>query len=142
MLSTRIHQSHGVIRTYPDLIRFKVSRFFGHLPRALIDLNNSMSASACPRQPRSTCLRQISEHWLRASRTSAVFRRKSLAVSPRLLWKCLISPTVAPFPVLATSHPACGFPVLGAPICFVPRFMWPIAKERPSHRLIGTACSR
>ena len=60
------------------------------------------------------------------SRTGAVFRRSSLAVSPRFLWECLISQTVNPSPAPATSHPACRFPALGAPVCFVPRVMWPI----------------
>jgi hypothetical protein len=51
------------------------------------------------------------------SRTGAVFRRSGLAVSPRFLWECLSSPTVNPFPAPATSHPACRFPALGAPVC-------------------------
>ena len=60
------------------------------------------------------------------SRTGAVFRRSSLAIAPRFLWECLSSQTVNPFPAPATSHPACGFPALGAPVCLVPRFMGPI----------------
>src|SRR5215475_15610564 len=32
----------------------------------------------------------------------------------------------ATFPVPATSHAACGFPALRAPICFIPRLMGPI----------------
>jgi hypothetical protein len=63
------------------------------------------------------------------SRAGAIFRRSSLAVSPRFLWECLISQTVNPFPAPATSHPACGFPALGAPVCFVTRVMWPIVLE-------------
>src|ERR1035438_4293788 len=50
------------------------------------------------------------------SRTGAVFRRFCLAVAPRFLWECLNSQTVNPFPAPATSHPACGFPALGAPV--------------------------
>jgi hypothetical protein len=57
------------------------------------------------------------------SRTGAVFRRSGLSVSPRFLWECLSSQTVNPFPAPATSHPACGFPALGAPVCFMPRVM-------------------
>jgi hypothetical protein len=57
------------------------------------------------------------------SRTGAVFRRSGLSVAPRFLWECLNSQTVNPFPAPATSHPACGFPALGAPVCFVPRVM-------------------
>jgi hypothetical protein len=34
------------IWTYPYLTRFPDSRFFGHLPRTLIDLDGSMSALA------------------------------------------------------------------------------------------------
>ena len=71
------------------------------------------------------------------SRTGAVFRRPSLSVSPRFLWECLNSPTVNPFPVPATSHPACGFPALGAPVCFVPRVMWPIVRAWLSPLTIG-----
>jgi len=48
------------------------------------------------------------------SRTGAVFRRSGLSVAPRFLWECLNSQTVNPFPAPATSHPACGFPALGA----------------------------
>jgi hypothetical protein len=75
------------------------------------------------------------------SRTGAVFRRSSLAVSPRFLWECLNSQTVNPFPAPATSHPACGFPALGAPVCLVPRVMWPIVLERLSHLTIERAGS-
>jgi hypothetical protein len=32
----------------------------------------------------------------------------------------------ATFPAPATSHAACGFPALRAPICFTPRLMGPI----------------
>jgi hypothetical protein len=49
-----------------------------------------------------------------------------LAVTPRFHWECLSSQTVNPFPAPATLHPACGFPALDAPVCFVPRFMGPI----------------
>src|SRR5450759_3366104 len=76
------------------------------------------------------------------SRTGAVFRRFSLAVSPRFLWECLISRTVNPFPAPATSHPACGFPALGAPVCFVPRFIGPILLGQLSRLTIGEAGSR
>jgi transposase len=75
------------------------------------------------------------------SRTGAVFRRSSLAVAPRFLWECLNSPTVNPFPVPATSHPACRFPALGAPVCLVPRVMWPIVLGRLSHLTIDRAGS-
>ena len=46
------------------------------------------------------------------SRAGAVLRRRGLSVSPRFLWECLTSRTVSPFPAPATSHAACGFPVL------------------------------
>jgi hypothetical protein len=75
------------------------------------------------------------------SRTGAVFLRSSLAVSPRFLWECLSSQTVYPFPAPATSHPACGFPALGAPVCFMQRFMGPIVLERLSHLTIDRAGS-
>jgi hypothetical protein len=52
------------------------------------------------------------------SRAGVVFRRSGLAIAPRFLWECLSSQTVNPFPAPATSHPACGFPALGAPVCF------------------------
>ena len=71
------------------------------------------------------------------SRTGAVSRRSSLAVSPRFLWECLNSPTVNPSPVPATSHPACRFPALGAPVCFVPRVMGPIVRAWLSPLTIG-----
>ena len=41
-----------------------------------------------------------------------MLRRRGLSVSPRFLWECLTSRTVSPFPAPATSHAACGFPVL------------------------------
>ena len=66
------------------------------------------------------------------SRTGAVLRRSDLSVAPRFLWECLTSPTVSPFPAPATSHPACEFPALGAPVCFAARFMRPIVQERLS----------
>src|ERR1039457_112828 len=84
--------------------------------------------------------REIAKCWV-GSRTGAVFRRSSLAVSPRFLWECLNSQTVNPFPAPATSHPACGFPALGAPVCLVPRVMWPIVLERLSHLTIERAGS-
>ena len=75
------------------------------------------------------------------SRTGAVFRRSDLAVSPRFLWECLNSQTMNPFPAPATSHPACGFPALGAPVCLVSRVMWPIVLGRLSHLTIEQAGS-
>src|ERR1035437_1799530 len=51
------------------------------------------------------------------------------------------SRTVNPFPAPATSHPACGFPALGAPVCFVSRVMWPIVLGRLSHLTIDGAGS-
>jgi hypothetical protein len=39
------------IWTYPYLTRFPDSRFYGQLPRTLIDWNGSMSALACCHQP-------------------------------------------------------------------------------------------
>ena len=76
------------------------------------------------------------------SRTDAVFRRPGLAVAPRFLWECLSSQTVNPFPVPATSHPACGFPALGAPVCYVSRFLGPILPGRLWLLTIGEAGSR
>jgi hypothetical protein len=82
------------------------------------------------------------ERWPVGSRTGAVFRRSGLAVAPRFLWECLNSQTVNPFPAPATSHPACRFPALGAPVCLVPRVMGPIVLERLSHLTIDGAGSR
>jgi hypothetical protein len=76
------------------------------------------------------------------SRTGAVFRRLSLAVAPRFLWECLNSQTVNPFPAPATSHPACGFPALGAPVCLVSRVMGPMVLGRLSQLTIDGAGSR
>jgi hypothetical protein len=84
---------------------------------------------------------EISVAKLVGSRTGAVFRRSGLAVAPRFLWECLSSQTVNPFPAPATSHPACGFPALGAPVCFVSRVMRPIVLGRLSHLTIERAGS-
>src|ERR1700720_3883989 len=73
------------------------------------------------------------------SRTGAVFRRSGLAVARRFLWECLNSQTVNPFPAPATSHPACGFPALGAPVCLVSRVMGPIVLGRLSQLTIDGA---
>jgi hypothetical protein len=89
---------------------------------------NSLSAKSCWRKPRIS-RKLIGGALAVGSRAGAMFRRSSLAVSPRFLWECLISQTVNPFPAPATSHPACGFPALGAPVCFVTRVMWPIVLE-------------
>src|SRR5664279_5151957 len=83
----------------------------------------------------------IRRRWPVGSRTGAVFRRSSLAVAPRFLWECLSSQTVNPFPAPATSHPACRFPALGAPVCLVPRVMWLIVLERLSRLTIDGAGS-
>ena len=45
--------------------------------------------------------------------------------SCRLL-QCLTIRTVSRFPATASSNPACGFPALGFPACFLSRFMGPI----------------
>src|SRR5664280_2076802 len=79
--------------------------------------------------------------WPVGTRTGAVFRRSNLAVAPRFLWECLSSQTVNPFPAPATSHPACRFPALGAPVCLVPRVMWLIVLERLSRLTIDGAGS-
>jgi hypothetical protein len=71
------------------------------------------------------------------SRAGAVFRGSSLAVAPRFLWECLNSSAVNPSPAPATSHPACRFPALGAPVCFISRVMWPIVLGRLSRLTIG-----
>ena len=68
-------------------------------------------------------------------------QNQSLAVAPRFLRECLISPTVNPFPAPATSHPACRFSALGAPVCFVSRVMWLIVLGRLSQGSIGEACN-
>jgi hypothetical protein len=75
------------------------------------------------------------------ARTGAAFRRSGLSVALRFLWECLNSRTVNPFPALATSHPACGFPALGAPVCLMPRVMWPIVLGRLLHLTIDGAGS-
>jgi len=74
------------------------------------------------------------------SRTGAVFRRSGLAVAPRFLWECLSSQTVNPPRAPATSHPACGFPALGAPVCLA-RVMWSIVLGRLSRLTICEAGS-
>src|ERR1700726_4886843 len=51
------------------------------------------------------------------------------------------SQTVNPFPAPATSHPSCGFPALGTPVCLVSRVMWPIVLGRLSHLTIDGAGS-
>src|SRR6266571_7390242 len=61
------------------------------------------------------------------SRTGAVLRRFSLSVAPRFLWECLTSRTVSPFPIPAASNPPCGFPAVGFPARFLPRFMGLVA---------------
>src|SRR5271166_2086613 len=53
----------------------------------------------------------------------------------------LSSQTVNPFPAPATSHPACRFPALGAPVCLVPRVMWLIVLGRLSRLTIDGAGS-
>jgi hypothetical protein len=58
------------------------------------------------------------------SRTGAVLRRLGLSVAPRFLWECLTSRIVSQFPVPASSNPACRFPALGFPVCFLSRVMW------------------
>jgi len=90
----------------------------------------------------SECLIRITGHWPVGSRTGAVFRRSGLSVCSPFPWECLTSRTVNPFPAPATSHPACGFPALGAPVCLVPRVMWPIVPERLSRLTIDVAGSR
>src|SRR5208283_3301141 len=101
---------------------------------------NLFSSSDIPRKP-YTAGADIREHWPVGSRTGAVFRRSSLAVAPRFLWECLNSQTVNPFPAPATSHPACRFPALGAPVCLVPRVMWLIVLGRLSRLTIDGAGS-
>jgi hypothetical protein len=53
LISHACPDATAFIRTYPDSARFPDSRFYGHMPRALIDSNGSMSALACCRQLRS-----------------------------------------------------------------------------------------
>ena len=43
----------------------------------------------------------------------------------------------ATFPAPSTSHAACGFPALRAPICFMPRLMGPILLGRLSARRVA-----
>src|SRR5712692_10418760 len=43
----------------------------------------------------------------------------------------------ATFPVPSTSHAACGFPALRAPICFTPTLMGPILLGRLSARRVA-----
>jgi hypothetical protein len=100
----------------------------------------SPSGKRCLRKPRIP-LKLIGGALAVGSGTGAVFRRSGLAVSPRFLWECLSSQTVNPFPAPATSHPACRFPALGAPVCFGSRVMWPIVLGRLSHLTIDGAGS-
>src|SRR5262249_17854010 len=44
---------------------------------------------------------------------------------------------LATFPAPATSHAACGFPALRAPICFAPRLMGPIMLGQLSNRRVA-----
>ncbi len=53
-------------------------------------------------------------------------------LQPCRLLQCLTNRTVSPFPAPAASHPACRFPALGAPVCFLPRFIRPIVLGRLS----------
>ena len=46
-------------------------------------------------------------------------------------------PSRATFPVPSTSHAACGFPALRAPICFTPGLMGPITLGRLSVRRVA-----
>ena len=46
-------------------------------------------------------------------------------------------PDRATFPAPSTSHAACGFPALRAPICFMPRLMGPILPGRLSARRVA-----
>src|SRR5258708_6344017 len=85
---------------------------------------------------------EITPHKGGGWRTGGVFRRFSLAVAPLFLGESLNSKTVNPFPPPATSHPACGFPALGAPVCLVSRVMGPIVLGRRSHLTIDGAGSR
>jgi hypothetical protein len=76
------------------------------------------------------------------SRTGALLRRFSLAVSPRFLWECLTSQTVSGFPAPATSNVACGFPALRSPVGFRSRFIRHGELEQLSRMPAGSACSR
>ena len=55
-----------------------------------------------------------------------MLRRFGLTVAPRFRWECLSIRTVSRFPAPATSHVACGFPALRAPVYFTSRVMRPI----------------
>jgi CRP-like cAMP-binding protein len=126
--------------------RDDITELVMHMPMAGMDMltmqarqlhaSQNLVRSRISRNPN-----EVIEEEAVGSRTGAVFRRSSLAVSPRFLWECLSSQTVNPFPAPATSHPACGFPALGAPVCFVPRFMGLIVLGRLSRLTIDRADS-
>src|SRR5215813_5871278 len=59
-----------------------------------------------------------------------LLRRFGLSITPHFRWKCLTVRAVNRIPAPATSHVACGFPALRAPVHFTSKFMRPIRPER------------
>jgi hypothetical protein len=62
--------------------------------------------------------------------------------APRFLWECLTRQTVNPSPAPAASHPACGFPALGAPVLLGAKSYayWGFRDEPEHHRSVATLC--
>ncbi len=68
-------------------------------------------------------VREIANALLVGSRTGAVIRRTPLVCIQGFPCRARVGSSVIPFPIPATSHAACGFPALRAPVRFVSRFM-------------------
>jgi hypothetical protein len=62
-------------------------------------------------------------HSLVGSRPGAALLRFGLSVAPRFLRECLTNRTVSPFPVPASSNPACGFSRTGLTCLFLVKIM-------------------
>jgi predicted lipid-binding transport protein (Tim44 family) len=61
--------------------------------------------------------------WLRARQRTTERDQALQKLQTSELKDQLSAAAMNPFPAPATSHSACGFPALGAPVCLVPRVM-------------------
>lgn len=63
-----------------------------------------------------------------------------LSGAPRFLWQCLTRLTLGPSPAPASSHVACGFPALRAPVGFETKALrptsWACFRFWPSHSVL------